>query len=977
MWRVFCTLALFMILLAGCVPARAGCPAGAVKWNNGHCYEAVLAPGVSWDQAQDDCVARGGHLATITSAEENAFVFSLVSGNPSFWYLDGYGNGLGPWLGGYQTSGSAGPGQGWRWVTGEPFAYTNWETDQPGDMSGLEQDRLRFFRKGGLIGDRWDDSESNNPQAHRRGYIFESDSEITGYVQDGYGHKLGGVEVTLLAVSPAGPTTQAVTITDDGGQYSFGAPPDTIQPGDYQIEMALECHEVVGDTATFSINYDTGPSVRAQTDTFQVPVATASHDISFADPSLIPAAGIPADRLDDLALMYYHTKQVVDFEWSELGVTPDLLLPIEVHAYRQGIAVAFYQGGDVTIGEGRSASNQPNRPMCREWHEMFHELMDDTVGIPPLHIGDTNHKGYANHCTGDSWVEGWAEFWPCALKRNIGSLDWRIFDWLGGNTNFDFNWTVWDREEFAVAGLLVDLVDPVEPADYDFISLTNGQLWAIIGSTSLVDMSGVYSALVASNVGQLDIDADGISDLDELFIAHGFFADDGNKQWDAGEVVGLGGKPGRTDTPAIPGTNIRILVADSLGNPITTGTLLVDVAFPSPLDIYNYSYEVPLFGSDSQVGFYVAPNGVEALMTMRVRGVGGTLSDPFVRSNSVYWEEVEESTTGYATEHTFVLAAANVAPVAADNSYSVAEDTTLNEAVPGVLGDDTDVNLDLLTATLVNPVSHGTLTLDTTGSFSYTPAAHFNGTDSFTYRASDGKADSNVATVTITVNAVNDPPVAIDDAYSVDQDNVLTVSASGVLSNDSDVDGTALTAAVVSNPSDGELALDSAGTFTYTPTAYFAGTDSFTYKATDGTSDSNVATVTITVKQAAPTITSTSPNKGFRGKTLQVTISGTNLMQATAVSFGEGIATEDFTVDSPSQITADITIAEDALTGETDVSVTTPGGSHALTGGFTVGESKEGLPFWIWIAIGLAAVFGVSIVAYLVQRKLRLRKGAR
>ena len=84
MWRVFCTLALFMLLLAGCVPARADCPAGAVKWNNGHCYEAVLAPGVSWDQAQSACVVRGGHLATITSAEENAFVFSLVSGNPSF-----------------------------------------------------------------------------------------------------------------------------------------------------------------------------------------------------------------------------------------------------------------------------------------------------------------------------------------------------------------------------------------------------------------------------------------------------------------------------------------------------------------------------------------------------------------------------------------------------------------------------------------------------------------------------------------------------------------------------------------------------------------------------------------------------------------------------------------------------------------------------------------------------------------------------
>src|SRR4030042_2151515 len=127
MWRVLCALALFLLPLAGCVPARAGCPSGAVKWDNGHCYEAVLAPGVSWDQAQAQCVARGGHLVTITSAEENAFVFSLVSGNASFWFLDAFGNGLGPWLGGYQISGSVGPAGGWGGVTGEAFyASTNW-----------------------------------------------------------------------------------------------------------------------------------------------------------------------------------------------------------------------------------------------------------------------------------------------------------------------------------------------------------------------------------------------------------------------------------------------------------------------------------------------------------------------------------------------------------------------------------------------------------------------------------------------------------------------------------------------------------------------------------------------------------------------------------------------------------------------------------------------------------------------------------
>jgi hypothetical protein len=180
MWKLLCNLGLLLFIFSGCgddttSPIRASCPSGTVKWTNGHCYQAVLAPGLSWDQARDSCLARGGHLVTITSAEENAFVFSLVSGDSAFWYLDAFGNGLGPWLGGFQPNGSEMPDTGWQWVTTEPFVYTNWETGQPGDLGLVDQNLLRFYKKGGLIGDRWDDCETNNPLAHRRGYIFERD----------------------------------------------------------------------------------------------------------------------------------------------------------------------------------------------------------------------------------------------------------------------------------------------------------------------------------------------------------------------------------------------------------------------------------------------------------------------------------------------------------------------------------------------------------------------------------------------------------------------------------------------------------------------------------------------------------------------------------------------------------------------------------------------------------------------------------
>jgi len=202
----------------------------------------------------------------------------------------------------------------------------------------------------------------------------------------------------------------------------------------------------------------------------------------------------------------------------------------------------------------------------------------------------------------------------------------------------------------------------------------------------------------------------------------------------------------------------------------------------------------------------------------------------------------------------------NNPPVATNDNYITDEDTGLTVAAPGVLGNDTDVDADPLTAVKVDDPSHGSVTLNADGSFTYTPNPDINGSDTFTYKANDGTADSNVATVTITVNTTNDAPVAINDSYTTDEDTALTVAALGVLGNDTDVDGDTLTAIQVSNPSHGSLTLNTDGSFTYTPNANFNGSDTFTYKANDGTADSNVATVTITVNAVndAPVATSDS-----------------------------------------------------------------------------------------------------------------------
>src|SRR5205085_1297957 len=133
------------------------------------------------------------------------------------------------------------------------------------------------------------------------------------------------------------------------------------------------------------------------------------------------------------------------------------------------------------------------------------------------------------------------------------------------------------------------------------------------------------------------------------------------------------------------------------------------------------------------------------------------------------------------------------------------------------------------------------------GSFSYTPSANFNGADTFSYHANDGLADSNTTTVAITVNPVNDAPVAGEDCCRDNEDTRLNFTAWDVLSTDSDVENDPLSAILVTRPTHPTRRSSDLGSFSYTPSANFNGADTFTYHANDGLADSNTATVTITV----------------------------------------------------------------------------------------------------------------------------------
>ncbi len=181
------------------------------------------------------------------------------------------------------------------------------------------------------------------------------------------------------------------------------------------------------------------------------------------------------------------------------------------------------------------------------------------------------------------------------------------------------------------------------------------------------------------------------------------------------------------------------------------------------------------------------------------------------------------------------VTAVNDAPVA--NSQSV---TTAEDAAKAITLGATDVDGNALTYSIVVPPTHGTLT-GTIPNLTYTPAANYNGSDNFTFKANDGTVDSNIATVSITVTAVNDAPVASAQSVTTAEDVAKAITLVGT-----DVDGNALTYIIIANPAHGTLS-GSGANITYTPASNYNGADNFTFKVNDGTVDSNIATVSITV----------------------------------------------------------------------------------------------------------------------------------
>lgn len=217
----------------------------------------------------------------------------------------------------------------------------------------------------------------------------------------------------------------------------------------------------------------------------------------------------------------------------------------------------------------------------------------------------------------------------------------------------------------------------------------------------------------------------------------------------------------------------------------------------------------------------------------------------------------------------------NQAPTALDRTATTEFETAVTVTLSA-----SDPESQTLTYSIVTAPTSGSLGAISGTSVTYTPATGYSGTETFTYKANDGLNDSNTATVTVTVNEQNLAPTAVADAYSGSEDTVLTVAAPGVLTNDSDPNGDAMSVALETSPDNGQLTLQSNGSFTYTPNLNYHGSDAFTYTATDGTLTSSAVTVSLTIASVndAP-VADAKTLDAIAGTPATVTLTGSDIDQ--------------------------------------------------------------------------------------------------
>jgi VCBS repeat-containing protein len=401
----------------------------------------------------------------------------------------------------------------------------------------------------------------------------------------------------------------------------------------------------------------------------------------------------------------------------------------------------------------------------------------------------------------------------------------------------------------AVNDAPVALADAYATDEDTTLAVDNGESGNVLDNDTDIDSTSL-TAVLDTNVshGVLVLDPDGTftyapgNDFNgtDTFTYH---ANDGTTSYDSESETYLQSDTANSNTVTVtitvnPVNDAVIAVADELAVVEDTTTSLDVLANDIDVDLDTLHV---LFVGGASHGLAYIPVG---------RLTVGYIPDTnYNGPDSFDYTVTDGHGTSSSTTVTVTVTPVNDAPVAVADLYATDEETTLNVTTEnGLLLNDSDVDHDTLHAILVTEPGHGTLDLAGDGSFRYVPAADYAGTDTFTYRASDGTesdtALGNIVTVTITIGGLNDAPVAVADAYTAAED---TASTGNVLTNDTDVDHDTLHAVLLDDVENGALTLNGDGTFSYLPAADFNGTDSFTYRANDGTVSSNTVTVDFTI----------------------------------------------------------------------------------------------------------------------------------
>jgi large repetitive protein len=302
-------------------------------------------------------------------------------------------------------------------------------------------------------------------------------------------------------------------------------------------------------------------------------------------------------------------------------------------------------------------------------------------------------------------------------------------------------------------------------------------------------------------------------------------------------------------------------VSDGQGG-TTTGTVSVNVAAVNDAPTTSGGAATgaedgtvtgTLTGSDvdgDTLSFGLAPNGAPANGTVTINPNGTYSYTPAANFNGTdsFTYRVSDGQGGTTLGTISVtVTPGNDAPTTSGATVAGQEDGSIAGQVTGA-----DVDGNTLTFALDGAPANGTVTMNPNGTFSYVPAANFNGTDTFTYTVSDGQGGTTTGTVSVNVAAVNDAPTTSGGAATGAEDGTVTGTLTG-----SDVDGDTLSFALAPNggPAHGSVTINPNGTYSYTPAANFNGTDSFTYAISDGQGGTTLGTISVTVSPTndAPT----------------------------------------------------------------------------------------------------------------------------